>query len=253
MEFKKIDDTKFQCFLNEEDLEDNNISLDDFFRNDTDKIHNLLDVIMQEAEKSIGVILSSRVMSLQLTPQPDHSLMLTISSGQDDFGEMLKQAGERASQAISALKGNNREKYNNVIKKNDEKAKTSIKASEFKPVAKEVPAVSFAVDTEGNPVGTERAICHMPDLDTFEIFCKNAPKTWGIKNKLYKDLADGSFYLCLERGRSSRARFEQFVNGLMEYGRFVPCSLNRLTYMDEHFKIFIPDNAVNSVKKYCNE
>ena len=30
MEFKKIDDRKFQCRLNEEDLEDNNISLDDY-------------------------------------------------------------------------------------------------------------------------------------------------------------------------------------------------------------------------------
>lgn len=30
MEFKRIDDTKFQCLLDEDDLEDNNISLDDF-------------------------------------------------------------------------------------------------------------------------------------------------------------------------------------------------------------------------------
>ena len=47
--FKEIDDTKFQCILYEEDLEDNNISLDDFFKNDTDKIHDLLDVVMEEA------------------------------------------------------------------------------------------------------------------------------------------------------------------------------------------------------------
>ena len=56
MEFKRIDDTKFQCLLDEEDLEDNNISLDDFFRNDTDKIHGLLDVILEEAQKNIGII-----------------------------------------------------------------------------------------------------------------------------------------------------------------------------------------------------
>ena len=31
MEFKKINDRRFQCRLDEEDLEDNNISLDDFF------------------------------------------------------------------------------------------------------------------------------------------------------------------------------------------------------------------------------
>ena len=64
MEFRKIDDTKFQCLLYEEDLEDNNISLDDFFRNDTDKIHGLLDVVMEEAHREIGVEFKGGVMSI---------------------------------------------------------------------------------------------------------------------------------------------------------------------------------------------
>ena len=101
IEFKKNDDRKFQCRLNEEDLEDNNISLDDFFKNDTDKIHSLLEVIMDEAERNIGVTLSGEVMSLQLAPQPDHSILLTVSSGKDDLGSMLKKAGESISKAFS--------------------------------------------------------------------------------------------------------------------------------------------------------
>ena len=52
MEFKKIGDRKFQCRLNAEDLEDNNISLDDFFNNDAEKIHDLLEIIMEEAQKN---------------------------------------------------------------------------------------------------------------------------------------------------------------------------------------------------------
>ena len=100
MEFKKINEDKFQCLLYEEDLEYNNITLDDFFRNDTEKIHNLLEVIMDEAHKNIGVELGGGVMSLQLAPQPDHSILLTVSSGKEDFGNMLKQAGERAAKAL---------------------------------------------------------------------------------------------------------------------------------------------------------
>ena len=81
MEFKKIDDKKFQCLLFEEDLEENNISLDDFFRNDTEKIHGLLDVVMEEARKEIGIAPSGEMISLQLAPQPNNSLLLTVSSG----------------------------------------------------------------------------------------------------------------------------------------------------------------------------
>ena len=96
MEFKKIDDKKFQCLLFEEDLEENNISLDDFFRNDTEKIHGLLDVVMEEARKEIGIAPSGEMISLQLAPQPNNSLLLTVSSGGDDISDMLRQAGKRA-------------------------------------------------------------------------------------------------------------------------------------------------------------
>ena len=111
MEFKKIDDTKFQCLLFEEDLEENNISLDDFFRNDTEKIHGLLDVVLEEARKTIGIMPGGDVMSLQLAPQPNHSLLLTVSAGGDEFSDMLKQAGKRAAEAFSGFK-----KESNVIK-----------------------------------------------------------------------------------------------------------------------------------------
>ena len=66
MEFKKIDDKKFQCLLFEEDLEENNISLDDFFRNDTEKIHGLLDVVMEEARKEIGIAPSGEMIHYSL-------------------------------------------------------------------------------------------------------------------------------------------------------------------------------------------
>lgn len=91
MEFKKIGDRKFQCRLNAEDLEDNNISLDDFFNNDAEKIHDLLEIIMEEAQKNIGVTLNGDVMSLQLAPLPDHSILLTVSSGKDDLEACLRE------------------------------------------------------------------------------------------------------------------------------------------------------------------
>ena len=100
MEFKRIDDTKFQCLLDEDDLEDNNISLDDFFRNDTKKIHGLLDVILEEAQKSIGIMMDGGVMSLQLAPQPNHTILLTISSGHDEFSDMIRNAGKMMTDRI---------------------------------------------------------------------------------------------------------------------------------------------------------
>ena len=47
---------------------------------------------MEEAEKNIGVTLSGEVMSLQLAPQPDHSILLTVSSGKEDLGKYVKKS-----------------------------------------------------------------------------------------------------------------------------------------------------------------
>ena len=128
MEFKKIDDKKFQCLLFEEDLEENNISLDDFFRNDTEKIHGLLDVVMEEARKEIGIAPSGEMISLQLAPQPNNSLLLTVSSGGDDISDMLRQAGKRAAKALSSMSP----KENNIIKNSDDKRKRKSKKPNLK-------------------------------------------------------------------------------------------------------------------------
>ena len=128
MEFKRIDDTKFQCLLDEDDLEDNNISLDDFFRNDTKKIHGLLDVILEEAQKSIGIMMDGGVMSLQLTPQPNHTILLTISSGHDDSAPKSEMQEDDDRQVLSDV----RDAGSNVIKKED--AGDAIKSAPFVPV-----------------------------------------------------------------------------------------------------------------------
>ena len=247
MEFKKIDDTKFQCLLFEEDLEENNISLDDFFRNDTEKIHGLLDVVLEEARKSIGIMPGGDVMSLQLAPQPNHSLLLTVSAGRDEFSDMLKQAGQRAAEAFAGFQ---KEKESNVIKNNDEAGAQSIAAAEFKQVGDDTTAF-FAVDCEGGRVGYDNAICRFASLEEFEHFCTQSRRTWGLHNTLYKDNSDGRLYLTMERKRCSRTKFEQFVNDLMEYGEFIPYNRERIGYIMERYSMMIADNAVNITKKYC--
>ena len=249
MEFKKINDTKFQCLLFEEDLEENNISLDDFFRNDTEKIHSLLEVIMAEAEKSIGVILNGGVMSLQLAPQPNRTLLLTISTGNDEFGSILKQAGEKMSQAVADNR-KFKEQTGNVIKKDTKEAGSQVKLSP--DGSKKDEKEPMALDDEGNYVGTQSAICRFNSIEDLEQFCIRCPKTWGIRNMLYKNNVDNSLYLVLERARCTTARFEQFINEMIEYGEFTAYKMDKIAYMQEHYELFIAENAINMIKKYCN-
>ncbi len=247
MEFRKISDNKFQCLLQEEDLEENNISLDDFFRNDTVKIHSLLEVVMERAHDSIGVDMEGGVISLQLSPQPNRSLLLTVSCGGDEVGDLLRSAGERAAQMISEMKSGG----SNVIKKDDKDADSKIKAAPFKAIKAEEAVGIIAVDSEGNSIGRDGAICKFSSIEDVENFCERAPKTWGIKSVLYKDEKEGTFYMVLDRARSSKQRFEVFINSMMEYGELALYSADRIAYMKEHYTVYIAENAVNTIKKYC--
>lgn len=248
MEFKRIDDTKFQCLLFEEDLEDNNISLDDFFRNDTDKIHGLLDVILEEAQKNIGVILNGGVMSLQLAPQPNHSILLTISSGHDEFSDMIKQAGQRAAQLMSSLK----QDESNVIKRED--VDDSVKAAPFVHVDKLTGKVQKKTSSNGKNTaksGSAVMLYQFVSMQEAEEFALHCPKTWGLKNSLYKDAEKGNVYLILERTRCAIDKFRSICALLTEYSEYISSKRETTAYIMEHYSLMIENNAINIMKKYC--
>ena len=221
MEFKRIDDTKFQCLLDEDDLEDNNISLDDFFRNDTKKIHGLLDVILEEAQKSIGIMMDGGVMSLQLAPQPNHTILLTISSGHDEFSDMIRNAGKMMTDRIVP------------VEKLEEQIKNKLKKT--------------AKQQEGQMI----AIYRFASMQAVEEFAQNCPKTWGLKNSLYKHKEQACFYYIVERTRCAQEKYQYICDLLTEYGGYVSSKKETAAYIMEHCEILIENNAVNIMKKYC--
>ncbi|MGN0316667.1 MAG: adaptor protein MecA [Lachnospira sp.] len=256
MEFKKIDEQKFQCLLYEEDLEENNISLDDFFKNDTEKIHNLLDVVMEEAHKVIDIEMEGAVLSLQLAPQANHSILLTISSGKDDFTNMLKQAGERAAKALSGLKPQDNNK-SNIIKNGDKDNKLSpippfesLKNQISKKGESSDNAAVIDKNTSGNLVKAEYAVFRISTFEDFEEMCRHLSRTWGIKNSLYKDSKTDTLYFVLEKGRCAEEKYRGILNVLMEYGDYDSYTGQRVAWIYEHCEPVIISGAINMVKKY---
>ena len=229
------------------DLEDNNISLDDFFRNDTKKIHGLLDVILEEAQKSIGIMMDGGVMSLQLAPQPNHTILLTISSGHDEFSDMIRNAGKMMTDRILS---DIHDAGSNVIKKED--AGDAIKSAPFVPVEKlEEQIKNKLKKTAKQQEGQMIAIYRFASMQAVEEFAQNCPKTWGLKNSLYKHKEQACFYYIVERTRCAQEKYQYICDLLTEYGGYVSSKKETAAYIMEHCEILIENNAVNIMKKYC--
>jgi len=272
MEFKRIDENKFQCRLLKEDLEDNNITLDDFFRNDTTKIHNLVDVIMEEAKESIGIDLDGNVMSLQLAPQPDHSIVLTISAGRDDFNSMLKQAGTDIAKRIEdkldkVYKGIENtqtpdfkdfsEDVNDESNEDDNKELEDLEDLDDKEIANVDETKVEKSEIEKNNKKSNKpfknrkfvtGIFVFDSLDNLEEMCNRINKTWGVINSLYKN--DGKYYLIVEKGKCNSEKYANLLNVIIEHGKIYGAGKERVAFVEEHFTPFIKDNAINRIKRY---
>ena len=258
MKLKKIDESKFECLLLQEDLEDNDISLGDFFKNDTEKIHNLLDVIMDEARKNIGISMEGRMISMQLHPMPNNAVKLIVSSALEDNKDFLKSIED----GIASVKREQKERKekSNVIKNGTDYEPHGFKdfTNQSEDLAKHMDAAeseneSYEAFRGSNLIKAECVCFAFDSLSDIEDMCRCMPRTYGINNKIYKYTdADKNirFYLCIEKSRCSEEKYKNIMLFLMEYGQYDSSEKSRIAFLDEHSELLIKSNAINNIKKY---
>ncbi len=216
MKFKKISDNKFQCILYKEDMKNYNISIEDFMHNDATKIHELLDIVIEEAYEQIGVDMDGSVMSLQLVPQPNQSLLLTVSGRKEDggLGVMDKGVNEISS-------------YINDMLREDEEIEK---------------ALETAIETE--------AMSGFSSMDGVEDFCFSVPEIKGISSMLFKS-DNGLYYIVSEKKSASEDKYAGFLMKLMEYADTFSADEMDIIRMKEHASVIIKKDAVSKIKEYC--
>ena len=217
MKFKKIDDTKLQCILYQEDMFNYNITMEDFMGNDPAKIHELLDIVIEEAYQQIGVDMDGTVMSLQLVPQPNQSLLLTISGSRGNDTGHHSHSIESFSAAFGVA--DNKEKQDMDIVKQ---------------------AMDLAI------------MFKFQNMEDVEDFCMTAPARRGLDSALYKG-EDGSYYMLIERTTLSEARFISFITNILEYSELYSSGTAAVAAVREHCDVLVGKNAINTVKRYLDK
>lgn len=216
MKFKKISDNKFQCILYKEDMKNYNISIEDFMHNDAAKIHELLDIVIEEAYEQIGIDMDGSVMSLQLVPQPNQSLLLTVSGRKEEGGMGLMENG--ANEITSFL--------NDMVREDEQIEK----------------ALENAIATE--------AMFGFSSMDGVEEFCCSMPELSGISSALYRS-DDGMYMLVSEKGTASEDMYAAFLMKLSEFADTFSSIDTDIIRMKEHSRIMIKKDAVRKIREYC--
>ncbi len=215
MKFRKISDNKFQCILYQEDMKNFNITIDDFLQSNPEKIHELLETVVEEAYEQIGVDIAGNVMSLQLVPQPNHSLLLTVSARQEEaVPDFLKAFGEDLAGIV--------------------------------PQEEEIPTADQIVEQALSiPV-----VFRFESMKEVESFCAASKRTRGIESRLIKG-EDGGLYMVINRKSCSESAFVSFIANILEYSDIYTSKELEIDYLLEHGSVLVEKNAVNTIKKYC--
>ena len=85
------------------------------------------------------------------------------------------------------------------------------------------------------------------DLQTVIAFCSKAPKNLKISSSLYKNKADGQYYLDLKRQDEDPKLFAALFTMAYEFGHFQASNPHVIAHITENFDCLINDNAIGEI------
>lgn len=213
MTFKKIDENTIRCVLTEDDMEENDIGLEDFFSSNREKIHNFLETIMERAKEEIGYENDGSVLSMQLMPLPRNGLAITITGSRDDeLGDVL---------------GN----VQNILKSMKDQIDLEDELEEACGKVREITPASCRV-------------FRFVSLSAVEDYCQEVSQfARNLKTSLYRD-TDGAYYMQISKGRSSRKIYEKACLEAAEYAMVTENGDLFAAHMSEHFEKIISKKVI---------
>lgn len=254
MKFRRIDKETVRCVLTEEDMRENGIEMDDFFK-DRDKVRGFLEQLVERAKDEVGYEAKHGMLSLQIVPLPHNAVSITFSEKEDGgFRDIL----EHIKDVVGELGDNGVFDYIDGIEKleDDEKIKMvedfmdkyqRHNKEESSQMVKELSEKGLTKSQNQENEGWRLVVCQYQDLDTVIESCKVFPDDMICKSSLYKEAKSELYYLSIEKRKNSD-NIEHYVNRLAEYSKRINNGQKKKAYLDEHGICMISKNAVETLK-----
>ena len=251
MKFKKIDQYTVRCVLTEDDMIENDIELEDFFHN-REKVHNLLEVIMDKAKNEVGYELNEDVLSMQIMPLPKNGLAITISGKNDsDVIDIMGKVNELASMSEDDLEDSDKVKDedsndDNSLLRDTESLNNLGLIETQKLVKKAAEKDDSAIPKDGIK------IFRFTSLNEVEAFCRTMQHPKYVLSHLFKNNSQNCFYLVIEQGRFTIKTFNMVCGMAVEFGELISHQSLSMVFIREHYELYISKNAIATMRKIAS-
>lgn len=218
MVFKRINKDTVRCILSEQDMIDNGLRIEDFFK-DQEKVQDFLEDLVEQAREEVGYETGSGMLTMQVMPLPNRGLAITFSEDSGSrLGDMLGQ--------IKELVGGIIPDEDFVPEENDKEKDSNVNRKELKKY--------------------EGRIFAFNDLESIEMMCQSLELPKFNKSVLYKD--GEKYYMLLKKGKLSKVSYDSLCFSILEYGELITDDVLKIACWQEHHTPLIKKNAIGILK-----
>lgn len=252
MEFIRVNDHMIKCLISEEDMDQYDVSIEDFFTR-SDHAMELLHEIVKQAEIEVDYKPEGPLTSLQIAPIPDNGIaVFLLEKPQLDLASILqslqKGAGvdipdsliKKVAQSTPQEQATLFSRFMENIHQEMERSMAAGNAAERQNNSSASPS-QRAENLERKIFAFERASDVLRYAEAVEM-------PGGVGSSLYKDERQGTYYLIIERRNVSVETLAGVYLTAYEYGHFVSELQEHVFRIREHYDCIIEEGAIEKMK-----
>ena len=257
MKIERLSENQIRCTLNKADLAEKELLLTELAYG-TDKAKALFKEMMQQASAELGFEVDEMPLMIEAIPVNPDCLILIITKVENPdeldtrFSRFTRPVSESDDEA-DEVEAHSEEGIESL--KKDTEGLLEALGSLAEEISGAMPRALGGRRNQG-----KRQNDKIKTADGFKVYVfkkltdvtsasKLVYKFYDSDNTLYKNPTDRRFYLYLKKNRNSDTEFLKTCNIMSEYAVPYNASYAASEYFDEHFKVIIPDEAVQVLSK----
>ncbi len=249
MEFIRVNDHMIKCLISEEDMQENDITLEDFFSR-KECAMDFLHEIIKQAELEVDYHPAGPLTSMQIAPIPDNGIAIFLpEDAKMDIKSILQTMKDITNHTIS-------EEVVEKIENATPVEQAQFLATLMENVKSEVSKKKDVLTNAGNTVKDDNSLHSNLERKMFEFesvsevirYASVIHDVGKIGCCLYKDEDTCKYYLILDRLESDSKALAEVYLTAYEYGKFISDSELVMEHVKEHCTCIIDEFALQKIQ-----
>lgn len=269
MEFIRVNDNMIKCLVSEEDMDQYDVSIEDFFTRSENAMELLHEIVKQAAEE-VGYKPQGPLTSLQIAPVDEHGLAIFLtekshfdlqaflkglkkSAGVDISDEIMDIAedasDEESMEYLKRFMENVHKELENCFQGDSPDSASYEAQKEERPFSEVLDqALRIGPDKSRHIVSLDCKIFAFDRAAELLEYARVVEMPEDVESRLYKDTDHGTYYLIVNRNDADVETLAGVYLTAYEYGHFVSEKPEHASFIKEHCECLITNGAIQKMK-----